>query len=37
MAPTGKKIEVTAIFIHRIVEGKVMEEWSASDTLEKLR
>ena len=37
MAPTGKKIEVTAIFIHRIVEGKVKEEWSASDTLDKLR
>jgi predicted ester cyclase len=36
-APTGKKIEVTAIFIHRIVEGKVKEEWSASDTLDKLR
>jgi predicted ester cyclase len=37
MAPTDKKIEVTAIFIHRIVEGKVKEEWSASDTLDKLR
>src|SRR5688500_5909305 len=30
MAPTGKKVEVTAIFIHRIAGGKVKEEWSAS-------
>jgi predicted ester cyclase len=37
MAPTGKKVEVTAIFIHRIVGGKIKEEWSASDTLERLR
>jgi steroid delta-isomerase-like uncharacterized protein len=37
MAPTGKKVEVTAIFIHRIAGGKVKEEWSASDTLERLR
>jgi predicted ester cyclase len=37
MLPTGKKVEVTAIFIHRIAGGKVKEEWSASDTLERLR
>ena len=37
MAPTGKKVEVTSIFIHRIAGGKVKEEWSASDTLERLR
>ena len=37
MPPTGKKVEVTAIFIHRIAGGKVKEEWSASDTLERLR
>ena len=37
MAPTGEKVEVTAIFIHRIAEGMVKEEWSASDTLERLR
>jgi predicted ester cyclase len=37
MQPTGEKVEVTAIFIHRIAEGKVKEEWSASDTLERLR
>ena len=37
MPPTGTKVEVTAIFIHRIAGGKVKEEWSASDTLERLR
>ena len=37
MPPPGRKVEVTAIFIHRIVGGKVKEEWSASDTLERLR
>ena len=37
MQPTGEKVEVTAIFIHRIAEGKVKDEWSASDTLERLR
>ncbi len=37
MAPTGKKVEVTAIFIHRIAGGKVKEEWSASDMLETVR
>ena len=37
MPPTRKKVEVTAIFIHRIAGGKVKEEWSASDTLERLR
>ena len=37
MPPTGRKVEVTAIFIHRIAGGKVKEEWSASDTLERLR
>ena len=37
MPSTRKKVEVTAIFIHRIAWGKVKEEWSASDTLERLR
>jgi predicted ester cyclase len=37
MAPTGKKVEVKAIYIHRIVEGMIKEEWSASDTLQRLR
>jgi steroid delta-isomerase-like uncharacterized protein len=35
--PTGKKLESTAIFVHRISEGKVKEEWSASDLVEKVR
>jgi steroid delta-isomerase-like uncharacterized protein len=35
--PTDKKVEATAIFIHRISEGKVKEEWSASDMLGTLR
>jgi steroid delta-isomerase-like uncharacterized protein len=37
MAPTDKKVEATAIFIHRISEGKIKEEWSASDMLETRR
>ena len=37
MEPTDKKIEATAIFIHRISGGKVKEEWSASDMLGTLR
>ena len=36
-APTGQKVEAKAIFIHRMSGGKVKEEWSASDTLERLR
>ena len=36
-SPTGKKVEATAIFIHRISGGKVKEEWSASDMLETRR
>ncbi len=31
--PTGKKVAARAIFIHRISEGKIKEEWSASDML----
>lgn len=30
-APTGKEVEATAIVIHRVVGGKVVEEWSADD------
>jgi steroid delta-isomerase-like uncharacterized protein len=37
VAPTGKKVEAKAIFIHRISGGKVKEEWSASDMLQVLR
>lgn len=35
--PTGKKLESTAIFVHRISEGKIKEEWSASDLVERVR
>jgi len=34
--PTGKRVESRAIFVHRISEGKVKEEWSASDLLERV-
>ena len=37
LPPAGKKVEVTAIFIHRISGDKVKEEWSASDMLETRR
>jgi steroid delta-isomerase-like uncharacterized protein len=37
VAPTGKRVEATAIFTHRISGGKVKEEWSASDLLQVLR
>jgi predicted ester cyclase len=35
--PSDKRVEATAIFIHRISEGIVKEEWSASDMLGTLR
>jgi serine phosphatase RsbU (regulator of sigma subunit)/ketosteroid isomerase-like protein len=36
-APTGKEYEVTAIYIHRIIKGKIAEEWSEGrDILELL-
>jgi len=31
--PTNKKVTVWGIFIHRIVGGKVVEEWARYDTL----
>ena len=37
MPPTGKKVEATAIFIHRISGDKIKDEWSASDMLETRR
>ena len=30
LAPTGMEIKTTAIVIHRIVGGKILEEWSES-------
>jgi steroid delta-isomerase-like uncharacterized protein len=31
--PTGKKIEVSAISIHRMQDGKIAETWEVWDTL----
>ncbi len=33
IAPTGKKIDVSAISIHRMVDGKIAETWEVWDTL----
>jgi steroid delta-isomerase-like uncharacterized protein len=33
IAPTGKRITVTGISIHRIADGKIIEEWQQWDTL----
>jgi|ERR671934_1699371 steroid delta-isomerase-like uncharacterized protein len=37
IAPTGKQVTVTGINISRVVEGKVVEEWSNWDTLGMLQ
>jgi predicted ester cyclase len=34
LAPTGKKITVTYVGIHRIANGKVVERWSVYDMLD---
>jgi predicted ester cyclase len=36
IAPTGKKFEAQLIFIHRIVGGKIAEEWSQGSGLAEL-
>ena len=33
ISPTGKKIEVSAICIHRMQDGKIAETWEVWDTL----
>ncbi len=33
IAPTGKKIDVSAISIHRMQAGKIAETWEVWDTL----
>jgi len=33
VAPTNKRVTTTAIFIQRIVSGKLVEEWSNADLL----
>jgi predicted ester cyclase len=37
IAPTGRTIEMTAIVIHRIAQGKLAEKWSNKDALGFLR
>jgi len=37
LAPTGKKITVTYVGIHRIADGKVVERWSVYDMLDFYR
>jgi steroid delta-isomerase-like uncharacterized protein len=33
IAPTGKRLTVTGIAIHRIASGQIVEEWQEWDTL----
>ena len=33
MAPTGRRVEVGAIHIHRLADGKIIEHWGRSDQL----
>jgi predicted ester cyclase len=33
VAPTGNQIEVPGIIIHRIENGKIVEEWEQPDNL----
>jgi steroid delta-isomerase-like uncharacterized protein len=35
--PTGKQIELEGITIHRIEDGKIVEEWERYDNLSVLR
>ncbi len=37
IAPTGNQIEITGIFISRIAEGKIAEDWSNFDALGMLQ
>jgi steroid delta-isomerase-like uncharacterized protein len=37
MPPTGRKVEVDAISIHRMENGKIAENWTVWDTLGFLR
>jgi predicted ester cyclase len=33
VAPTGKRVTMTGISIHRIADGKIVEEWQQWDSL----
>jgi predicted ester cyclase len=35
--PTGKEVSMTAIAIHRIENGKIVEHWGEADTLELMQ
>lgn len=37
VAPTGKQVEFTNVFIRRIVDGKIVEEWQSPDALSLLQ
>jgi predicted ester cyclase len=37
VAPTGKQVTFTNIFIRRIVDGKIVEEWQSPDLLSLLQ
>lgn len=37
VAPTGKRVSMSAIAIYRIAKGKIVEEWSQVDRLEFYR
>ena len=37
IAPTGKKVAVQGIWIHRVVGGKISESWNVWDTLGMLQ
>jgi predicted ester cyclase len=33
LAPTGKELEMSAVAIHRIADGRIAEHWSSTDEL----
>jgi predicted ester cyclase len=33
LSPTGKDVEFNAIYIHRIVDGRIVEQWVVSDSM----
>lgn len=36
MAPTGRRVRITAVNIDRVVAGKIVEHWGMANTLEAL-
>jgi len=37
IAPTGKKVTITGVNIYRIVDGKIVEGWSVTDSMNLLK